>query len=155
MSSEQAQLRLHVEGAHRGRPIREEAMGNQDVGARITQVSAVAIPVSDQDRALEFYTQVLGFEKRLDAPFGGGRWISVAPPGGTAEIALVAGDERTAARAHTGIRLTTPDADALHAHLRDRGVDTDPEVSRMGEYVPAMFSFRDPDGNELVIVELR
>ncbi len=115
----------------------------------------MAIPVSDQDRALEFYTKILGFEKRLDAPFRGGRWVSVAPPGGTAEIALVGGDQRTAAGAHTGIRLSTPDADALHPHLRHRGADTDPEVTRMGEYVPPMFSFRDPDGNELVIVELR
>ncbi len=102
-------------------------MGNQDVTAGITEVSAVAIPVSDQDRALEFYTKILGFEKRLDAPFGGGRWVSVAPPGGTAEIALVGGDQRTAASAHTGIRLSTPDADALHAHLHHRGADTDPE----------------------------
>jgi predicted enzyme related to lactoylglutathione lyase len=121
----------------------------------ITEVTTIAIRVSDQDRAFEFYTQVLGFEKRIDARFGDGRWLTVAPLGSTTEIALAGGDvARTAASAHTGIRLRTPDADALHAHLRDRGVDTDAEVTRMGDSVPPMFSFRDPDDNELVIVEL-
>ena len=129
-------------------------MRNQDSAPRITEVSTVAISVSDQDRAIEFYTEVLGFEKRLDVPFGGGRWVSVAPRGATTEIALVE-NERTAASAHTGIRFSTPDADELHAHLRENAVDTDPEVTRIGEYVPPMFSFRDPDGNDLIAVELR
>lgn len=130
-------------------------MSEHDNTACISDISAVAISVTDQDRALEFYTRILGFEKRLDAAFGEGRWITVAPPGGSAEIALVGGEMGTTASAHTGIRLTTTDADATHARLRERGVDTDPEVTRMGEYVPPMFSFRDPDGNELIIVEQR
>jgi catechol 2,3-dioxygenase-like lactoylglutathione lyase family enzyme len=130
-------------------------MADQNLRASITEVSAVAISVSDQDLAVEFYTQALGFEKRLDAPFGRGRWITVAPPGGATEIALVSGEvARTAASAHTGIRLRTPDADALHARLRGRGADTDAEVTRMGDDVPPMFSFRDPDGNALIVVEL-
>ena len=53
----------------------------------------------------------------------------------------------------TGIRLTTSDAEQDHAHLRDRGVDTDPQVMRMAGGVPPMFSFRDPDGNALYVVE--
>ena len=53
----------------------------------------------------------------------------------------------------TGIRLTTSDADADHAHLRGRGVDIDAEVMRMAGGVPPMFSFRDPDGNALYVVE--
>ena len=47
----------------------------------------------------------------------------------------------------TGIRLSTQDADAAHADLRERGVDTDPEVMRMKGVVPPMFCLRDPDGN--------
>jgi catechol 2,3-dioxygenase-like lactoylglutathione lyase family enzyme len=49
---------------------------------RITQVGTVIVPVSDQDRALEFYLGTLGFEKRLDAPLGqGGRWVEVVAAG--------------------------------------------------------------------------
>ena len=49
---------------------------------QITQVGTVIVPVSDQDRALEFYVGTLGFEMRMDAPFGdGGRWVEVGPPG--------------------------------------------------------------------------
>jgi len=52
----------------------------------------------------------------------------------------------------TGIRFTIEDADAAHAHLLANGVDVDPEVMRWPG-VPAMFSFRDPDGNTLYLVE--
>jgi catechol 2,3-dioxygenase-like lactoylglutathione lyase family enzyme len=56
----------------------------------ITQVGTVIIPVSDQNQALEFYVEKLGFEKRLHAPYGEGeRWVEVAPPGATTTIALV------------------------------------------------------------------
>ena len=46
---------------------------------RITGVGSVGVPVTDQDRAVEFYVGRLGFEKRRDVPFGDGRWIEVAP----------------------------------------------------------------------------
>ena len=43
---------------------------------RITRIGTVIVPVKDQEQALAFYVDALGFEKRLDAPFGrGGRWI--------------------------------------------------------------------------------
>jgi catechol 2,3-dioxygenase-like lactoylglutathione lyase family enzyme len=113
---------------------------------RITGVGTVGVPVTDQDRALEFYVGTLGFEVRRDLPFGEARWIEVAPPGAATTIALVAGP------IPTGIRLTTEDAGADHADLRARGVDTDPEVLRMPE-APPMFTLRDPDGNRLIMVE--
>jgi catechol 2,3-dioxygenase-like lactoylglutathione lyase family enzyme len=112
----------------------------------ITGVGTVAIPVTDQDRALEFYVGELGFETRRDVPFGDGRWIEVAPPGAATTIALVP------AGIPTGIRLTTRDADSDHAGLRARGADTDPEVMRIPS-APAMFAVRDPDGNSLILVE--
>ncbi len=115
---------------------------------RITQVQTMGVPVTDQERALEFYVGKLGFEKRRDIPFGNGiRWIEVAPPGAETTIALVP------TGLPTGIRLTTKDADADHADLRARGVDADPEVMRMAGSVPPMFAIRDPDGNTLFIVE--
>jgi catechol 2,3-dioxygenase-like lactoylglutathione lyase family enzyme len=49
--------------------------------------------------------------------------------------------------------LTTADADATHAELRAQGVDVDEQVSRMGDPVPPMFWFRDPEGHSLMIVE--
>lgn len=123
------------------------------MGTKITEVRTVAIPVSDQDRAVAFYTGSLGFEKRLDASFPGGRWIEVAPPGGAVSVALAPPGPGSTVGVDTGIRLTTEDAEADHAELLSRGVDADPEVLRFGEGVPPMFSFRDPDGNTLYVVE--
>ncbi|MDV7354878.1 VOC family protein [Rhodococcus oxybenzonivorans] len=121
----------------------------------ITGVHTVAVPVTDQDRALEFYVSTLGFERRMDAEFGEGqRWVEVAPPGSVTSIALVPEREGAPAGVETGIRLSTADADADHATLAAHGVDVDAEVTRLGDYVPPMFYFRDPDGNRLVLVEL-
>ncbi len=53
----------------------------------------------------------------------------------------------------TGVIFNTHDIDGLHAELRDRGVDVDPQVMRMGDPVPPMFWFRDQDGNTLAAVE--
>jgi predicted enzyme related to lactoylglutathione lyase len=55
----------------------------------------------------------------------------------------------------TGITLQTDDVDAYHAQLKDRGVDVDAEVSRFGDAVPPMFWFRDPEGNNLQVVQSR
>jgi catechol 2,3-dioxygenase-like lactoylglutathione lyase family enzyme len=118
----------------------------------ITQVGTLIIPVSDQDRALEFFVDKLGFEKRLDAPFGqGGRWVEVAPPGAATTIALVPRGEGDA----TGIEVsfTTQDAETDHAELRARGVEADEALIRMGDLVPPMFTFRDPDGNRFRVVQ--
>jgi predicted enzyme related to lactoylglutathione lyase len=119
---------------------------------RISDVRTVAVPVRDQQRALAFYGAVLGFETRMDSPFPGGRWIEVAAPGATTTVALAAAQEGTATGADTGIRFTTADAAADHASLTAAGVDVDAEVLRFAG-VPPMFSFRDPDGNTLYIVE--
>ncbi|WP_219417177.1 VOC family protein [Pseudonocardia nigra] len=118
----------------------------------IADIRTVAVPVRDQDRALEFYVGTLGFETRLDGPFGAGRWVEVAPPRSTTSVALTAAADGAAVGVDTGIRFTTTDAGADHAYLRSHGVDTDPEVLRM-PHVPPMFTFRDVDGNNLVIVE--
>jgi predicted enzyme related to lactoylglutathione lyase len=62
-----------------------------------------------------------------------------------------AGERVTASE--TGIILTTDDIDATHAQLKSIGVDVDAEVARMGDPVPPMFWFRDPDGNNLLVVQ--
>ncbi len=57
---------------------------------RITQVGTVIVPVADQDAAIAFYTGKLGFEKRMDVPFGNGdRWVEVAPAGADTTVAIV------------------------------------------------------------------
>ncbi|GAA2214355.1 VOC family protein [Nonomuraea monospora] len=127
-------------------------MGEQ-VSTAITGIRTVGVPVTDQDRAVAFYVDVLGLDKRLDAPVEqlGGRWIEVAPAGAATTIALVPSGPDAKAGVETGIRLTVGDATALHKELVERGV-------RVGELlmwpgVPPMFSLRDPDGNGLEIVE--
>jgi predicted enzyme related to lactoylglutathione lyase len=123
----------------------------------INKIANVIIPVADQEGALEFYGDTLGLEKRVDMPFGPGqRWIEVAPKGADTPIAICPpGHGVTAGGKQTGISLQTSDADALHAHLKDQGVDVDAEVMRMGDAVPPMFWFRDPEGNTLQVVEAR
>lgn len=128
-------------------------MANSSEHTRITDIRTVGVPVSDQCRSLDFYVGKLGFEKRLDAPFGDGRWLEVAPHGATTSIALIAAPQGAPIGVDTGIRLGTVDAESDHAALLAEGVDTDAEIMRMGDFVPPMFTFRDPDGNRLVIVQ--
>jgi lactoylglutathione lyase len=119
----------------------------------ITGVRTVGVPVTDQDRAVEFYVGTLGLDKRLDAPVEqlGGRWIEVAPAGSTTTIALVPARPGAPASVETGIRLTTTDATSLHQELAARGFEVG-ELLRWDD-VPPMFAIRDPDGNGLEIVE--
>jgi lactoylglutathione lyase len=122
-------------------------------GAKVTAVANVGIPVADHDRAIAFYVKHLGFELRRDATFGAGmRWVEVAPPGAATTIALAPTPGKSTGGVDTGVRLTVADAGAAHAALSAAGVDVDGEVMRWPG-VPPMFSFRDPDGNILYIVE--
>jgi len=118
----------------------------------ISRIRTIAVPTTDQARSLAFYTDVLGLEKTLDAPFGPGqRWIEVTPPSGGATIALPPlGDAPTGI--DTGIRLETDDAQADHEALKAAGANVDAELLRYPG-VPPMFTIRDPDGNTLYIVE--
>ena len=128
-------------------------MAESETSTRISQVGTVMVPVTDQDRALDFYTGSLGFEKRGDTPYGDGqRWVEVAPAGAATTLALVPPREGESAGIETRVALTTTDVDAEHAGLAERGVDAD-DVMRVGDPVPPMFFFRDPDGNSLLIVE--
>jgi predicted enzyme related to lactoylglutathione lyase len=124
---------------------------------RISKIGTVVVPVTDQDRAIAFYVETLGFEKRTDVPFGDGyRWVEVAPADAVTTIAIVPPPPGSpAGSTETGIGLNTDDIDADHAELKARGVDVDAEVSRMGDPVPPLFWFRDPDGNRLMVVENR
>lgn len=116
------------------------------------KIAHLIIPTDDQDRALAFYTDVLGFEKRTELSFGGGlRWIELAPAGSATSIAICPpGPGVTAGGKETGISLHTEDVDAFHAHLKANNVDVDDSVARY-EGAPPTFWFRDPEGNSLMI----
>ena len=122
---------------------------------RANKIATVIIPVADQDGAVDFYVYKLGFEKRVDVPFGNGyRWIEVGLADEATTIALAPPpNEGTAGKRETGISLQTDDIDTYHEQLRRAGVDVDVEVSRMGEPVPPMFWLRDPEGNTLMVVQ--
>jgi catechol 2,3-dioxygenase-like lactoylglutathione lyase family enzyme len=136
----------------------------------ITEVGTVFVPVADQDRALAFYVDRLGFQKRGDFVYGGGsRWVEVMPPGAANAIALVPPSEgRAAGGDATHCALATTDIQADHAAFLARGVDVDPEIAGAGtpraglistsatipDPVPRQFCFRDPDGNRFLVVQV-
>jgi catechol 2,3-dioxygenase-like lactoylglutathione lyase family enzyme len=122
---------------------------------RPNKVATVIVPVADQDRAVRFYVDKLGFEARVDIPFGNGlRWIEVGLAGESTTVALAPPPEGgpVGDRA-TGISLQTDDIDGYHAQLKADGVDVDAAVGRMGGPVPPMFWLRDPEGNVLMVVQ--
>ena len=125
-------------------------------GTTPTTVSSIAVAmfsVSDQDKAIAFYTGKLGFEVRSDMSFGENgenRWVEVAPPGSTARLAL--NPPMGGSPGGGSIGVETADVLAEHKRLSRLGVDVDPEPMRMPG-VPTMFSLRDPDGNSVWVVE--
>jgi catechol 2,3-dioxygenase-like lactoylglutathione lyase family enzyme len=135
----------------------------------ISEIGAVFIPVSDQERSLRFFVEELGFEKRADFVYGGRhRWIEVAPPGGGNTLALVPPTEGTSAGGDVArCAFGTSDIEADHARLSARGVEVDAEIAGAGtqrpglvstavsveDPVPPQFFVRDPDGNRFLIVQ--
>ena len=118
----------------------------------ITDVRTVGVTVTNQDDALAFFVDTLGFEKRLDAPISPTmRWVEVAPPGAKTSIALTAAEATADVGIDTGVRVTVPNVAAEHAALQERGVEVGDLLRWQG--IPPMFSFDDPDGNRFYIVE--
>lgn len=115
-----------------------------------TRVLSVSIPVADQDAALRFYTEVMGCELRTDVEvWPGARMIEVVPPGSNVALVLLPPDGEIP----VAIRLGTSDAQQAHDRVREAGVPLyNDELVRL-EGVPPMFSFTDPDGNNLVYLE--
>ena len=120
----------------------------------VTDIGVAMFTVADQDAALAFYTQKLGFEVRSDERFGENgemRWLEVAPPGSRARLAL--NPPMRDEPGGSAIGLETADLETEHTRLRDLGdVDVDPELMGMPG-TPRMFSLRDPDGNHIWVVE--
>jgi lactoylglutathione lyase len=137
-------------GAH-GRPM---GMSNStQARTTVTNIGVAMFAVADQDAAIRFYTEKLGYELRADVKYGEGewasRWVEVAPPGSTARLALnpPMGGEPGGG----GIGVETADLDAEYARLKDLGVDIDEPMSVPG--APRIAMLRDPDGNHIAVVQ--
>ena len=120
----------------------------------VSNIGVAMFTVADQDAAIAFYTQKLGFELRSDTPFGENgeaRWVEVAPPGSTARLAL--NPPMGGQPGGGGIGVETSDVRAEHARLSAiGGIDLDPEpMTAPG--APLLFMLRDPDGNHIAVVE--
>jgi lactoylglutathione lyase len=120
----------------------------------VSDIGVAMFTVADQDAALAFYTQKLGFEVRSDVRFGENeemRWLEVAPPGSRARLAL--NPPMRDEPGGSSIGVETPDVLAEHARLRGLGgIDVDPELMN-APGAPRMFALRDPDGNHIWVVE--
>lgn len=117
----------------------------------ITHVETVAIYVSDQDRAVGFFVDQLGFELRKDVPMASAedapRWIEVAPPGAETVLALFTppGLEDRIGMS-SGLVFLCDDIHATAAALQAQSVDFAQEPTQ----IPSGWwaSFNDPDGNQ-------
>ncbi len=114
----------------------------------VTHISVVTVQVKDQDEALRFYTERLGFEKRLDVPMGEGmRWLTVAPAGAATEVVLARGfgDGGAPLGKNTGLVVETDDIEAAYRELSGRGVHFTKQPSKEG--FGGWAEFVDGDGN--------
>ena len=116
-----------------------------------TRIGNVIRYVADQDRATAFWTEVVGFEVRVDREmWPGARWIEVGPADGESGITLLAATDfaEEDVRAPAGFTLVTDDLAATHAALSAAGLDvSDPVTEAFGSFV----SFTDPDGYDYVL----
>ena len=125
-----------------------------DGASLLADISVAMFTVADQDAAVVFYTEKLGFEVRSDTRFGERgemRWLEVAPPGSHARLAL----NPPMGGAPGGGSIGVECADVLGEHRRLTalgGVDIDPAPMRMPG-APLLFMLRDPDGNHIAVVE--
>jgi catechol 2,3-dioxygenase-like lactoylglutathione lyase family enzyme len=118
--------------------------------ATTTRVLSVTVTVPDQDQALAYYRDVLGFEVRYDGePWPGARMIEVVPPGSSVGIVLLPADSELP----IAVRLGTTDAHSAFDRVKDAGSEmhNDAPISLGGG--PQMFFFEDPFGNGLVYIE--
>ena len=122
-------------------------------------LEVVTIPVSDQDRAMTFYAEQLGFNVDIDHRISDElRLIQLTPPGSGCSIHLRIGSEDMPPGSLEGLQLVVPDIRAAHAHLVERGVEAgEVQVFDSGSVRPSregddldnvgFLYFSDPDGN--------
>ena len=126
----------------------------------INRVGTVSLFVSDQDRAKDFYTRILGFELRQDAPLYPGaanRWVAVAPKGADTEVTLYLPDEnwehfRQTVGKSQALTFNVEDMNALVADLKAKGVEFTKEPTTVRPGVRICF-IRAPEGVSIELLD--
>ena len=123
-------------------------------GKGITKLYSADIFISDLDKAIDFYVNKLGFEKRTDEPMDdqGHRWVEVVLPGSDTALILAHGfghwsPERVGG--YSGLMFSVEDMASTFETLKARGVTfkSDPDPSPYGIFAEA----QDPDGNTFIL----
>lgn len=114
----------------------------------IKHIDLIGMPVSDQEASLDFYTNMLGFEERVNMEhfeMENTRWIELVPPGASTAIVLSTWESSDS---RGTIVLVTTDIEADYAELKSKGLDLPPL-----EHQPWGIStlITDPDGNTLLL----
>jgi predicted enzyme related to lactoylglutathione lyase len=116
----------------------------------ITHIKFVSIPTRDQDAALAFYTEKLGFRVITDQPFGPQRWIELRVGSSETRFVLFTppGQEERIGSQFNG-SLACDDVEATYRQLSARGVEfvSPPQKQPWGEFA----IMKDPDGNQFVL----
>ena len=115
------------------------------------RLELISIPVTDVDRAKEFYVQA-GFNADHDHQVGEGiRFVQLTPPGSKASIALGRGLTEMEPGSLEGLQVVVDDIEAAHADLAGRGI----EVSEVSDFPWGRFVFfADPDGNRWAVQQI-
>lgn len=117
----------------------------------IKGIKFASVPVSDQDRALAFYTEKLGFVVATDQPFDGNqRWIELRIPGAETRVVLFTPDgQKDRIGTFSAISFMTDDVARTYDELTRRGVEFagPPQSAEWGSHA----IFKDPDGNSFVL----
>ncbi|KJF91557.1 VOC family protein [Photobacterium leiognathi] len=117
----------------------------------ISRVDTVSIPVSDQNQALKFYRDALGFELIRDhCTNNQKRWLQLAPRGAETTISLVMPFGGMKAGTVQGLVVQTDDIQSTYNELTQRGVLLSSIVNLVGG---KFATFNDPDGNGWVLIE--
>jgi len=119
----------------------------------ITHVKLVSIPVTNQEKSLQFYRDKLGFEVVVDEPFGSSsdaRWIELRPPNGQTRIVLLKASSTDSRLGQlSNIVFTAEDIEETYFNLKVKGV---PFKEPPNKQSWGMFTqFSDPDGNMFVL----
>jgi catechol 2,3-dioxygenase-like lactoylglutathione lyase family enzyme len=109
------------------------------------RIELIQVPVSDIDRAKEFYVEKVGFNADHDHQVNDElRFVQLTPPGSACSIALTSGAHRMSPGSVEGLQMVVDDAHASRTELAERGVEvSDVQVFPWGSFV----FFSDPDGN--------
>ena len=116
----------------------------------VTNIAVVSVPVSDQERAREFYVDALGLElMRDDQSIPGMRWIQVRPPGSDTALTLVTWFPSMPAGSLRGLVLRVTDLQSLYVALTARGAKFEGPPTRQPWGIETVVY--DPDGNGIVL----